>query len=128
MVQSIAAKEVTLAQLRETFGLKVVRDSNFFTEWMQPLATLTSEEQQMLDRVKQNFESLMEDPPMLENTVKMVVLFPLLANGNRWRYDRARPHRCARPPAAPLAPRDRIQTQRLFRHPWPASSFVLYAS
>jgi hypothetical protein len=78
MVQSIAAKEVTLAQLRETFGLKVVRDSNFFTEWMQPLATLTSEEQQMLDRVKQNFESLMEDPPMLENTVKMVVLSPLL--------------------------------------------------
>jgi predicted type IV restriction endonuclease len=78
MVQSIAAKEVTLAQLRETFGLQVVRDSNFFTEWMQPSVALTPEEQQMLDRVKQNFESLMEDPPMLENTVKMVVLSPLL--------------------------------------------------
>jgi hypothetical protein len=78
MVQSIAAKEVTLAQLRETFGLKVVRDSNFFTEWMQPSVALPPEEQQMLDRVKQNFESLMEDPPMLENTVKMVVLSPLL--------------------------------------------------
>jgi hypothetical protein len=78
MVQSIAAEEVTLAQLRETFGLQVVRDSTFFTEWMQPSVALTPEEQQMLDRVKQNFESLMEDPPMLENTVKMVVLSPLL--------------------------------------------------
>jgi hypothetical protein len=78
MVQSIAAKEVTLAQLRETCGLQVVRDSKFFTEWMQPSVALPPQEQQMLDRVKQNFESLMEDPPMLENTVKRVVLSPLL--------------------------------------------------
>lgn len=78
MVQSITAKEVTLAQLRDTFGLQVVRDSAFFTEWIQPSVTLTLEEQQTLDRVKQNFESLMEDPPMLENTVKMVILSPLL--------------------------------------------------
>ncbi|NJM49265.1 MAG: restriction endonuclease subunit R [Alkalinema sp. RU_4_3] len=78
MVQSIAAKEVTLAQLRESFGLQVARDPQFFTEWMQPAVTLTPAEEQTLDRVKQNFESLMEDPPMLENTVKMVVLSPLL--------------------------------------------------
>ncbi len=62
----------------ERVGLQVVRDSTFFTEWMEPVGALTLEEQQMLDRVKQNFESLMEDPPMLENTVKMVILSPLL--------------------------------------------------
>ncbi|NJM49468.1 MAG: hypothetical protein HC860_27555 [Alkalinema sp. RU_4_3] len=64
MVQSIAAKEVTLAQLRESFGLQVLRDPQFFTEWIQPTVGLTSAEEQTLDRVKQNFESLMEDPPM----------------------------------------------------------------
>lgn len=78
MVQSIAAKEVTLAQLRQTFGLQVLRDPKFFSEWVNPKIELTPAEQQTLDRVKQNFESLMEDPPMLENTVKMVVLSPLL--------------------------------------------------
>lgn len=78
MSSSIAAKEVTLAQLRETFGLQVVRDPNFFTEWIPPTIELTAAEQQTLDRVRDNFESLMEDPPMLENTVKMVVVSPLL--------------------------------------------------
>jgi hypothetical protein len=39
---------------------------------------LREEEHHLLDRVKANFLELMEDPPMLENTVKMVVLAPLL--------------------------------------------------
>lgn len=39
---------------------------------------LSQPEQQFLDRVKENFVGLMEDPPMLENSVKMVVLAPLL--------------------------------------------------
>jgi hypothetical protein len=78
MVPSIAAKEVTLAQLRDSFGLQVMRDPKFFTEWINPKVELTPAEQQTLDRVQENFESLMEAPPMLENTVKMVVLSPLL--------------------------------------------------
>lgn len=32
----------------------------------------------MLDRIKANFTSLMNDPPLLENSVKRVVLAPLL--------------------------------------------------
>ena len=32
----------------------------------------------LLDRVLQNFSALLEDPPVLENSVKMVVLSPLL--------------------------------------------------
>ena len=35
-------------------------------------------EKQALDRVKTNFLDLLEDPPVLENSVKMVVLAPLL--------------------------------------------------
>jgi hypothetical protein len=78
MVQTIPANEVTLRNLKQTFGLQQVQDSAFFSEWISPHAPLTDLERQLLDRVKANFLELMEDPPMLENTVKMVVLAPLL--------------------------------------------------
>jgi hypothetical protein len=50
----------------------------FFTEWLEAFTLLSEEERHLLDRVKANFQELMEEPPMLENTVKMVVLEPLL--------------------------------------------------
>ena len=53
-------------------------DPAFFTEWLDNFATLSESDRHLLDRVKSNFLELMEDPPMLENTVKMVVLAPLL--------------------------------------------------
>lgn len=52
--------------------------SGLFPEWLQADAPLTAAEQQLLDRVKGNFTELMGDPPLLENSVKMVVLSPLL--------------------------------------------------
>jgi predicted type IV restriction endonuclease len=78
MVQSIAAKDVTLRELKQNFGLKLVEDPAFFSEWLDRLEVLSEEERHLLDRVKANFLELMEDPPMLENSVKMVVLAPLL--------------------------------------------------
>lgn len=45
---------------------------------MDGISPLSEEERHLLDRVKGSFLELMEDPPMLENTVKMVVLAPLL--------------------------------------------------
>ncbi len=77
MVQ-IAAKEVTLKQLRQSVDLKVTRDASFFTEWQQPDDRLSPSDRELLDRVQANFTALMDDPPMLENTVKMVILAPLL--------------------------------------------------
>jgi len=73
---AIAAKDVTLKELKQSFGLQIA--PTFFTEWSEELAGLNEEEQHLLDRVKANFLELMEDPPMLENTVKIVVLAPLL--------------------------------------------------
>jgi len=78
MVQSIAAKDVTLRELKQNFGLKMAEDPTFFSEWCDRLEALSEEERHLLDRVKANFVELMEDPPMLENSVKMVVLAPLL--------------------------------------------------
>jgi Type I restriction enzyme R protein N terminus (HSDR_N) len=78
MVQTIAATEVTLRELKQLFGLQQAQDSSFFPEWSEAYAALSEAEKQLLDRVKANFMELMEDPPMLENSVKMVVLAPLL--------------------------------------------------
>ena len=78
MVQAIAAKDVTLRELKQNFGLQISQDPTFFTEWLDSFTPLREEEHHLLDRVKANFLELMEDPQMLENTVKMVVLAPLL--------------------------------------------------
>ncbi|ELS31650.1 MULTISPECIES: type I restriction enzyme HsdR N-terminal domain-containing protein [Pseudanabaena] len=78
MTQAIAAKDVTLRELKQNFGIQISQDSAFFTEWLDSFTTLSEEDKRLLDRVKANFLELMEDPPMLENTVKMVVLAPLL--------------------------------------------------
>jgi predicted type IV restriction endonuclease len=78
MVEAIAAKDVTLRELKQSFGIQLSQDPAFFTEWLEVFTPLSEEERHSLDRVKANFLELMEDPPMLENTVKMVVLGPLL--------------------------------------------------
>jgi predicted type IV restriction endonuclease len=78
MVQTIPANNVTLRNLKQAFGLQQVSDPAFFPECSALSTPLTEAEQHLLDRVKANFVGLMEDPPMLENTVKLVVLAPLL--------------------------------------------------
>ena len=78
MVQTLPAREITLHQLTEKFGLQLVEDEQFFREWQDELPEITEAEKQKLDRVKASYSNLLEDPPLLENTVKMVVLSPLL--------------------------------------------------
>jgi predicted type IV restriction endonuclease len=78
MVQTIPATEVTLRELKQTFGLQQAQNPSFFSEWLENCTVLSEAERLLLDRVKTNFLELMEDPPMLENSVKMVVLAPLL--------------------------------------------------
>lgn len=78
MVQVIQAADVTLEDLEEKFGLRLVRDTQFFPEWMSGTEQITDTEKAMLDRVEANFLTLLKRPPILENSVKMVVLSPLL--------------------------------------------------
>ena len=78
MVQTLPAKEMSLHQLTEKFGLQLVEDDQFFREWQDELPEITQAEKQRLDRVKASYSNLLADPPLLENTVKMVVLSPLL--------------------------------------------------
>lgn len=78
MVQTIPAPEITLRQLKQIFGLQQAQDANFFPEWLNADTDLSQTEQDLLDRLKANFGELMEDPPMFENSVKMVAIAPLL--------------------------------------------------
>ncbi|MEL7226961.1 MAG: restriction endonuclease subunit R [Cyanobacteria bacterium J06576_12] len=78
MVQAKPATEATLRELKQSFGLSLSQEADFFTEWTDVSVPPSEMECHLLDRVKSNFLELMEDPPMLENTVKMVVLAPLL--------------------------------------------------
>lgn len=78
MVQVIQAQNVTLAYLREKFGLQKSVNEDFFTEWFDNLPEITDIEKQYLDRVKTNYLSLLENAPLLEDAVKLVVLSPLL--------------------------------------------------
>lgn len=75
---TVAATDITLHILKQQFGLKASQDPNFFPEWSTAPEALEESEKQLLQRVKTNYLALMEDPPLLENSVKMVVLAPLL--------------------------------------------------
>jgi hypothetical protein len=78
MVQTIQAKDITLLELETKFGLQFIDNEQFFLEWQDKLPEITSVEKQQLDRVKASYSNLLKYPPLLENTVKMVVLSPLL--------------------------------------------------
>lgn len=76
-MQSIAIEKVTLAQLEQAYGLQLMEDEAFFSEWQEPLPALTSLEQERLERVKRSYANL-ERRSVLENTVKLAIVAPLL--------------------------------------------------
>jgi Type I restriction enzyme R protein N terminus (HSDR_N) len=81
MTQTLIATELTLKDLRDRFNLSRTQEQDFFTEWAidaDSQVSLTAAEQQTLDRVQQNYLSQLEAQLMNEETVKMVVVSPLL--------------------------------------------------
>ncbi|MDZ7962309.1 MAG: PD-(D/E)XK nuclease family protein [Aulosira sp. DedQUE10] len=80
MTNSLAIAEdiKTLRQVEEKLGLTLSFDGEFFTEWMNELPALSEAEQVRLNQVKKNYLYQISDGILLEETVKMVVLSPLL--------------------------------------------------
>ncbi|RUT08950.1 hypothetical protein DSM106972_010030 [Dulcicalothrix desertica PCC 7102] len=78
MVQTIQARDISLYDLEEKFGLELITNPDFFTEWVDNLPTLTNEEKLALERIKSNYLNLTKRRPMSEEAVKMVVLSRLL--------------------------------------------------
>ena len=77
MVQTIAADKITLYDLEQRFQLQQTEDQAFFPEWQQDLRPLTEAEQQRLARVQAVVANL-EQRSVLENTVKLAVVAPLM--------------------------------------------------
>lgn len=77
MVQTVPATKITLYDLEQRFQLEQVQTASFFEEWQTALPTLTEEEKQRLVRVQLSVANL-ERRSLLENTVKLAVLAPLL--------------------------------------------------
>lgn len=78
MLQTIYAKDVTVDELQDKFGLEQTEDQSQFRECQDELPEISTVERQALNRIKSNFKNLNRDRPMSEEAVKMVVLSPLL--------------------------------------------------
>lgn len=77
MVHTVQAETLSLYDVKIKFGLRPAEEESFLSEWTTELPEITEAEQQSLDRVKASYTNLAQYP-MLENTVKMVILSPLL--------------------------------------------------
>ena len=77
MTQSLQAKTLTLREVKTKFNLQLAEDEQFFPEWIDDLPEISDEEKRYLDKVKAGYTNSAEYP-MIEDTVKMVVLAPLL--------------------------------------------------
>ncbi|MBN3897727.1 MAG: restriction endonuclease subunit R [Nostoc sp. NOS(2021)] len=86
MMQVIQAQNVTLAYLKENFSLHKSEEEQFFTEWFDYIPEISELEKQYLDRVKTNYLNVLENAPLLEEAVKMVVLSPLLDLAGFYRH------------------------------------------
>ena len=75
---AIAENITTLRQVEEKLGLKLSDERQFFTEWMDDLPTLNETEEIRLEQVQQNYLYQIGYGSLLEETIKMVVLSPLL--------------------------------------------------
>ena len=82
MVQALQSNEITLRYLIDQFGLQLVEEDDFFPEWQTDLPVLTSSDKQLLDKVRSGFLNLLNYPPMLEDSVRMAVLDPILFIGD----------------------------------------------
>lgn len=77
MVQVIQASNFGLHEVLERFKIKEVRDPQFFLEWQEDLPEISDLEKQMLDKVKEDFLSMVKFAPS-EEIIKLTVLAHLL--------------------------------------------------
>ncbi|NEP44550.1 MAG: restriction endonuclease subunit R [Okeania sp. SIO2H7] len=77
MTTTLRASSLNLHDVETKFGLQDTQDEQFFREWREELPELTDGEKQALDKLKAGYFNNAKYS-MLEDTVKLVVLGPLL--------------------------------------------------
>jgi Type I restriction enzyme R protein N terminus (HSDR_N) len=78
MAPLLKASELTLVDLEERFSLHRSTDSSFFAEAKESFPPLSELETIALQRVKENFLDQLRSRLLIEETVKLVVVAPLL--------------------------------------------------
>lgn len=78
MAQLLTASEITLVDLEERFALRRSPEPSFFAEAKEALPPLSEIEAVALERVKANFLDQLRSRLLIEGTVKLVVVAPLL--------------------------------------------------
>jgi len=81
MTQTLQARTITLRDLIDDFKLELVRDEEFFREWQDDLPNISDTEKASLDQIKESYFNLIEYPPLLEKTVQVTILGPILFTG-----------------------------------------------
>jgi predicted type IV restriction endonuclease len=77
-VVGISKAITNLNVAHERLSLSPTNEPNFFTEWWQDLPELTEEEKQALNRLKNRYLYYAADGFVLEGTVSIIILSPLL--------------------------------------------------
>jgi predicted type IV restriction endonuclease len=80
MVTTIGVREniKSLNDLQAKFNLSQTEDDDFFPEWYEDLPEITAAEKTALDRIKQRYNYHRSSSPLLEGTINLVVVSPLL--------------------------------------------------
>lgn len=80
MVASTGIRDTitTLNELQQRLGLWQSQDDSFFAEWTEDLPTLSAEEADSISRLKQRYDYHRADGLLLEGTINLVVVAPLL--------------------------------------------------
>ncbi|MEG5062371.1 restriction endonuclease subunit R [Microcoleus sp. B3-A4] len=77
MTQSIQEKTLILLDVETKFNFQLCEDEQFFREWIDDLPEISDDKKRALDNVKAGYINSVKYA-MLEDTVKMVVLAPML--------------------------------------------------
>lgn len=78
MTLAVTDRIKTFKELRRSFNLEQSKDSAFFNELSEDLEELTSEEKAGVGKIKKRFDYHREDGFLLEGTVNLLVVSPLL--------------------------------------------------
>ncbi len=84
--KTIQSQEITLPDLTENIGLQLVRDEQFFREWQDNLPEISDLEKELLNQVQEGYFNLLENPPLLEDIVRMAIVDPILFIGKFFLY------------------------------------------
>jgi hypothetical protein len=79
MVAVAISEEIkTLGQVQDKLGISLTEDARFFEEWMGVSGSVGEADRSRLDQVRRNFLYQSSDGVLLEETIKMIILSPLL--------------------------------------------------